>query len=69
MPLDHRRNSLAACYIRAGLPVPRHILPDLEWNGWRRYELEKEFFPPGISPEGYDRSIANIAEGEMKPWR
>jgi hypothetical protein len=53
--------SIAARYLQAGLPVPRHLLPDLISNPWRRYELAKEFFPAPISGAEYEEKLKEIA--------
>ena len=55
------RKSMAACYANSGLEIPRHLLPDLKDNEWRRYELEKEFLLTPISQEEYERRLAEIA--------
>lgn len=51
---------MAGLYLNAGLPVPRHLTPDLRDNHWRAYEHEKEIFGI-VSPEVYDEKIKEVA--------
>ena len=48
---ETKRKAFAAMYRANGQDVPRHLLPDLDTNLWRRYELEKEIGNPAFVVE------------------
>ena len=62
---DTRRKAITALYSNIGAEIPRHLLPDMRDNSWRRYEVEKELIPPCSSQE-YERKIVNFTPTDLE---